>query len=156
MEMPKILPMPAVTAMARLPPTHTRRAAGATFAPPSRAPRAPRALKLSSESPAIAEMRKLAGAACDDRHCCEARETERGDPRSLQWSSQRVRVDSELVPQVRSESIARAELLCDTARELLVQTTLHVDQRQLVELCTRLLLEFVLFDFDVRSFGVTL
>ena len=54
--------MSAVTAIAKLPPTHTRNAARNRGAPTKWAPSAPKPAKLSRESAAMAGMRQAPGA----------------------------------------------------------------------------------------------
>lgn len=66
------------------------------------------------------------------------------------------RVDAELVTHVGTEPVGRAQLFRDLHRQVLLETTLHVEHRPLVQLGQRLRLELPCFALDLRTLGVTL
>ena len=66
------------------------------------------------------------------------------------------RVNAELVTHVGTEPVGRAQLFRDLHRQVLLETTLHVEHRPLVQLGQRLRLELPCFALDLRTLGVTL
>jgi hypothetical protein len=57
---------------------------------------------------------------------------------------------------VGAESIAHAQLLGDFHRELLIEASVHIDHRQLVQLGVRLTRKLSRFALDVRLLRVAL
>jgi len=155
---PKIRPMTAVTTIATPPPTVTRSAARPIGAPPRCPPSAPSAARLAREHTAIAGMSQPDGTASSARIGNEGkgREARRGYPRGLHRLRKRRLVDAEFVAQVRAESVARAQLLGDSHRKLLVEAALHVDQSQFLQFRSRLIRELPRLSGDVGLLGVAL
>ena len=62
----------------------------------------------------------------------------------------------ELIEQVCTEPITRAELLCHFHRKVLFEPSLHINHRKLLQLSLRLPLELALFKFEVCLLRVEL